>query len=128
MPGALGRLKPPDTKHLEAFPLTAELLPVDVPVVVGFDWYTAFDSPRKLPNGSWHLPDVSKGEKLGSIRGGHCFCFEPMGAVRHNKEADRRFYNQGQEGACVGFGCSRAQTIEKHVLLDGFWLYDQARK
>lgn len=128
MAGPLGRNAPPDWSHVEKYPLTAEIAPTDVPVVLGVNWYDSFDTPKQLGPSSFHLPDVAKGEKIGSIRGGHCIPLEPMGSVRHNKEAQRKFYNQGQEGACVGFGCSRAQTIEKGALYDAFWLYDEARK
>jgi hypothetical protein len=134
--GALGCIIPKAKPHVDASPLSATPggAPVDVPVVVGFSWFDSFDAP-KLIDGTYHLPDVAKGEPLGSIRGGHCFCFEPMGAVKLDRQAAQVFYNQGQEGACVGFGNSRAVTIHKGLasgtaepdLFDAFWLYDQAR-
>lgn len=135
MPGPLGLIKPPDQAHIEKYPLKAlaGTGPVDVPVTLGVNWYDTFDEPRELASSSegtsWHLPDVEKGESLGSIRGGHSFCLEPMGAVKLNKESLRTFYNQGVEGACVGFGHARAQSIMRgYRLFDAFWLYDEARK
>lgn len=135
--GPLGCIIPKDKPHVLASPLAATPggAPVDVPVVVGFSWYDSFDTP-KLIDGSYHLPDVSKGEALGSIRGGHCFCFEPMGAVKLDRSAARVFYNQLEEPACVGFGNSRAVTIHKGLasgtdepeLFDALWLYDAARQ
>jgi hypothetical protein len=135
--GPLGCIIPKDKPHVLASPLAATPggAPVDVPVVVGFNWWTAFDTPKQTEDGSWHLPDVSQGADLGSIRGEHCFCFEPMGAVKLDRSAAQVFYNQGEEGACVGFGNSRAVTIAKGLaqnrgepeLFDAFWLYDQAR-
>jgi len=128
---ALGCIIPEDKPHVTAKPLAATPggAPIDVPVVVGFSWYTSFDEPKEI-DGTFHLPDVAKGESLGTIRGGHCFCFEPMGAVKRNREAAQIFYNQGQEGACVGFGNSRAITIvhEEEALFDALWLYDEARR
>lgn len=128
MPGALGLIKPPDRRHLELFPLSAVPTPVGVPVPLGVNWMTSFDSPKKAKDNSYHLPDVAKGESLGSIRGGHCFVTVPLGQVKHDTLARWRFYDQGVEGACVGFGLSRMQTIDNSKLYDGFWLYDQARK
>ena len=129
----LGCIIPDDKPHVVAAPLADAPagFPTNVPVVVGFNWYDSFDPENLKQYGrSWHAPDVEKGERLGNIRGGHCFCFEPMGAVRHNRQATRVFYDQGQEGACVGFGNSRAITIHKNdrAWFDGFWLYDEARR
>jgi hypothetical protein len=135
--GPLGCIIPKDKPHVLASPLSATPggAPVDVPVVVGFSWYDSFDTPKQTEDGSWHLPDVSKGEDLGSIRGGHCFCFEPMGAVKLDRSAAQVFYNQGNEPACTGFGISRAVTIHKGLaqnrgepeLFDALWTYDEAR-
>jgi len=133
MAGTLGRVTPPDFEHVEKYPLRAlgAAAPTDVPVTLGVNWYTSFDPEggklRQTKDGSWHLPDASR-EDLGTVRGGHSFCLEPMGAVKLNTEAHRIFYNQGEEGACVGFGHSRAQTILRGTLFDAFWLYDEARK
>jgi len=112
--GPLGCIIPKDKPHVLASPLSATPggAPTDVPVVVGFNWYTSFDTPKEI-EGTFHLPDVAKGEDLGSIRGGHCFCFEPMYSVVLDRRPAQVFYNQGQEGACVGFGNSRAITIHK---------------
>jgi hypothetical protein len=135
MAGALGRLVPPDTEHLDKYPLSAlppEELPVGIPVPLGVNWYDSFDEPKEITakdgSKSYHLPDVGKGEPLGSIRGGHCFSTVPMGQVVHDTNARWTFYNQGQEGACVGFGLSRMNTIDNGKLYDAFWLYDMARK
>lgn len=135
--GPLGCIIPKDKPHLLASPLAATPggAPTDVPVVVGFNWYDSFDTPKEI-DGTWHLPDVSKGESLGTIRGGHCFCFEPMGAVKLDRTASQVFYNQLNEPACVGFGNSRAVTIHKGLvtgtdepdLFDALWLYDAARQ
>lgn len=135
MAGPLGRNTPPDWKHVEKYPLKelGDFAPQNVPVVLGVNWYTSFDNPKSMASAaegtSYHVPDVEKGEKLGSVRGGHCFCLEPMGAVKLNKESLRRFYNQGEVGACEGFGHSRAQSILRGlVTFDAFWLYNEARK
>jgi len=93
------------------------------PVVIGIKWHDAFDRPVKDSDGSWW---VGRGE-LGGARGGHCVCLKPPsmtdlpGAWQH--------YNQGREGACVGFGVSRAATLfNKPELFNGFSLYHKAQK
>jgi hypothetical protein len=134
MTRALGCIIPKDKSHVTAKPLRGlDKPPVDVPAVVGVNWYDSFDNPKEMASTaegiSYHLPDVEKGESLGSVRGGHCFCLEPMGAVKVNRESLRVFYNQGEEGACVGFGHARAQSIMRgYKLFDAFWLYDEARR
>lgn len=124
--GPLGRNTPPDFEHVEKYPMTSEhlLLPPQ-PVAVGFHWYEDFDRPYQI-DGSWHLPEAKNIK--GQIRGGHCFCLEPMGAVIENIRAWWKFFNQGVEGACEGFGHSRMMSIHRRVTYDAFWLYDQARK
>lgn len=129
----LGRIKPPDWKHVETHPISAlAAVPKGTPVPVGFNWYTSFDTPKEMASTtermSYHLPDVSKGESLGTVRGGHCFCLEPEGAVRDNTAALQAFYEQGSEGACEGFGHSRAMSIIRNLEFDAFWLYDEARR
>lgn len=129
MLGALGRNVPPDFQHVEKYPLSGLVeseRPVNVPVAIAVNWYTAFDSPRQLADGSWHLPSAS--EDLGTVRGGHCTCLEPIRAVKNNSTAFWRFYNQGQEGACEGFGHARVLSILRGKTFDAFWLYDEARK
>jgi hypothetical protein len=37
-------------------------------------------------------------------------------------------YDQGQEGACVGFGSSRAMSTLNREFYDAFWLYHEAQK
>lgn len=133
--GPLGRLTPTDFDHVAAKPLK-ELAgpdaPVDIPVSIGTNWYTGFDTPVQLSDGSWHLPDAAKGS-LGTVRGGHCTVLAPMGYFKYASLALRallwKFYNQGQEGACEGFGHSHAQSILRAgVTFDAFWLYDMGRK
>jgi hypothetical protein len=135
MLGSLGRLTPTDWGHVERSPLSALTpaeQPVDIPVTIGTPWYTGFDTPTQLPDGSWHLPDTATGS-LGTIRGGHCTVLAPMGYFRYASPGLRallwRFYDQGQEGACEGFAHSHAQSILRGgATFDAFWLYDEARK
>lgn len=132
----LGRKTPPDWGHVEKYPLKAlaEASPQCQPVPLGCNWYTSFDTPIEKPDG-FHLPDVSKGEQLGTVRGGHCVCLAPMGSLsRVEVKQYWSFYNQGQEGACEGFAHSKALSISRlmagdgSATFDGFWLYDMARK
>jgi hypothetical protein len=40
----------------------------------------------------------------------------------------RQFYDQGQEGACVGFGSSECMSILNHARYDARWLWDRAKE
>lgn len=118
---ALGRRVPTDWEHVAKYPLT--IVPEKpTPVVLGINWYSAFDNPVLEDDGRYWIPDGN----LGSIRGGHCIC------VKASAQPDLlgwwAFYDQGSEGACVGFGCSRAMSLLNRVRYDGFWLYREAQK
>ena len=53
-------------------------------------------------------------------------CLKPRGTT--DPDAWWDFYNQGYEGACVGFGISRLASQLNRKLYDGFWLYHEAQK
>jgi hypothetical protein len=127
MLGALGRHKPDNWDHLATKPLGAAMPGRPMPVAIGVNWYTSFDNPVQLHDGSWHLPNTTY-QDLGTVRGGHCVCLAQMGGVKLLNDAWWRFYNQGQEGACEGFGHAKAQTLEKGVTFDPWFLYDEARR
>ena len=124
MPGALGRRPPSDWKHVDKFPLTAATTPSKpTPVVIGVNWYVEFDKPTKDAQGhSW----IARDGKLTKSRGGHCVCLKPRGHT--DPDVWWEFYNQGSEGACVGFGISRLASQLNRKLYDGFWLYREAQK
>jgi hypothetical protein len=134
MAGTLGRRVPTDWKHYEKFPLTAGTVPtVPVPVVLGVNWYSNFDNPVQDKQGRWW---IGKGD-LGSVRGGHCVCLAPGDqldpttgkVVRRTQDNNSwyHFYNQGHEGACVGYGSSRSMTLMNRRIYDPKWLWDQAK-
>lgn len=130
MSGALGHQSAPDQNHVLKYPLLLGALTKPVPVALGINWYTALDKPTQRADRSWHFPDVSKGESLGSIRGGHCVCLVPMGGVSQLAANPRwwKFYDQGPEGACDPFAHCKAQSFLRGGTYDGFWLYDETRK
>ena len=129
--GMLGRLEPSDYNHVVSYPLRAiprADRPKHVPVVIGVNWYTAFDEPAPMDGALW----IGQGP-LGSIRGGHCVCLEPApDPTQPGKEQDKgawwRFYDQGAEGACVGFGSARMMTLLNRERYDARWLYHEAQK
>ena len=122
--GPLGRIEPTDLDHVEKYPLTAAKIPdKPTPVVIGINWYSAFDSPVQDDQGKFW---IGRDGNLGSVRGGHCVCLKPP-ALR-DYVTWWEFYNQGVEGACVGFGWSRAQSLQNRARYDGFWLYHEAQK
>lgn len=125
MTGPLGRRVPTDFVHVDRYPLralAAEARPVAVPMAIGVNWYAEFDQPVKGRDGRWR---VAQDGRLSTVRGGHCVCLPPAGA--HDPRSWQKFYNQGQEGACVGFGLSRMMSLLNRRRYDGRWLYRSAQ-
>lgn len=122
---ALGRNAPPNFEHVAAHPASEVLdkLAQPTPVVAGTSWYTSFDVPVLGSDGK-HRVSIIPG---ATIRGGHCYCFEPSGEP--DQERAWIFYNQGELPACEGFGNSRAMTLlHGGELFAAPWLYDDARR
>lgn len=118
---ALGRLVPPDWQHVVKHPFTAATN-TGVAVIGGFNWYEGYDNPTKGRDGRFRV------RISGGIRGGHCTAFEPADVGEQDAWAFHVFYDQGQEGACTGFGTSRAISLKTRRRYDGFWVYDDARR
>jgi hypothetical protein len=119
----LGRLIPTDWEHYERYPLTATTTPAGpTPVAIGVNWYTNFDQPvQETGSTRWW---VGRGD-LGSVRGGHCVALAP--GKLSDLQSWWEFYDQGSEGACVGFGCSRMMSLLNRKKYDGQWLYHKAK-
>jgi hypothetical protein len=119
---ALGRLIPKDFDHVSKYPLRAAMIQTmpAAPVAFGVNWYSAFDKPVKQSNGQWWV----KTKNLGSIRGGHCVCAPH---VDNEPYSYYTFYDQGSEGACVGFGSSRMMGILNRKRYNARWLWDLAK-
>lgn len=126
-PGAgkpLGLRLVEDKPHVRKYPLTADSLPsIETPVVLGIPWYTSFDSPNRdtLSLRYW----IGRNQNLGTIRGGHAVCLKPYNLNDHLRWW--KFYNQGMEGACVGFALSRAMSLMNQESYDARWLYYEAQ-
>jgi hypothetical protein len=119
----LGRREPKDWLHYERYPLTASTLPVKpVPVVLGIGWYSAFDTPERDNSGHWW---IGRTGNLGTLRGGHAICCKPRKVT--DNTAWWMYYDQGAEGACVGYSCSRAMTLLNRKRYDARWLYHEAQ-
>jgi len=125
----LGRYIPDDWRHLERYPITA-LPDVDrptaVPVVIGVNWYREFDEPVLDERSGEHVIAPGGAASLTRIRGGHCVCLEP--GSDPDEKAWYRFYDQGREGACVGFGWSRCMTLLNRERYAARWLWDRAKE
>lgn len=121
----LDRLVPPDWRHYELHPLrrtlAATLAPS--PMVWGVNWYAAFDSPDRASDGRWW---VARDGNLGQVRGGHAIA-SPSNDHR-DRESWQIFYDQGSEGACVGFSVCRMLTYLNRRRYDGRELYKAAQK
>jgi hypothetical protein len=120
----LGRRPPTDWEHVEKFPLTLATLPTPpVPVVFGINWYSNFDNPVKGSDGRFW---IGRSTNLGTIRGGHAICAKPEGIADLDGWWD--FYDQGSEGACVGFSESRCMSLLNRARYAAQWLYYEAQK
>jgi len=113
----LGRRIPPDDRHIQLYRLTAGTMPISpTPVVLGINWYSAFDRPTQAKDRSWWLPRA--GQSLGYVRGGHAICMRPD-ALRDSWHA---YYSQ-VGGSCVGFSISRMMSLLNRERYDGQKLY-----
>lgn len=121
----LGRYVPDDWTHIDRYPLGAlDAPPQRVPVVLGVNWYAEFDQPVDRDGRHWIAPDGAA--SLTRIRGGHAICLEPGQQTLH---ADwHTFYDQGVEGACVGFAWSRCMSILNGARYTARWLWDRAKE
>jgi len=121
--GGLGRRVPTDDKHLRRYPLTAGTMPTTpTPVCIGINWYRAFDRPIEQNNSAW-LPGARF--DWGGIRGGHEICIKPP--ALDDTAGWWRYYNQGSEGACVGFALSRMMSLLNRERYDAMRLYREAQ-
>lgn len=121
----LARFVPKDFEHVEKHPLTRKTLSTvtrPAPVSVGVNWYSAFDNPVKKGTSWWAGLDP---KNLGYIRGGHCVCM-PDDPTK-DLLSWYTFYNQGNEGACVGFGTSRMMSLLNRKRFNAWWSWDMAK-
>jgi hypothetical protein len=121
--GPLGRLVPPDTIHLQKYPLTAlpkAEQPRGVPVVLGVDWHQNFDQPVKDGNRWW----IGRGP-LGPLRGGHAICV--LSEAQKDQWGWYAFYDQNA-GSCVGFSGSRMISLLNRRRYEAYWLWDRAKE
>lgn len=120
----LGRRAPTDFAHIDKYPLTAlGDPPTSVPVIIGVNWYTAFDKPEKDAQGHYW---IGRDGNLGTVRGGHCVCLRPKG--RRDPVSWWGFYDQQREGKCVGMGASRMMSLLNRKRYDATWLWNEAKK
>ena len=124
MPQTLGRRRPVDDDHIRKYPLSASTMPTtSTPVILGVNWYTNFDRP--LYDRSDRRWWIGRDASLGIVRGGHCVCLQPTSLS--DSAAWWTFYDQGMEGACVGFGGVRAMTLIERKRFDARALYREAQ-
>jgi hypothetical protein len=123
----LGRKVPKDFTHVEKYPLrlgTIEAPTKPVPVISGVNWYRDFDKPIWKPGDRKFWVGLNS-KSLGSIRGGHCIC------IPHKTSLDLpqwySYYDQGEEGACVGFGSSRAMSLLNRKMYNARWWWNIAK-
>lgn len=132
-PGTLGRREPTDWRHVEKYPLralAAEERPTLVPVVIGVNWYQAFDASGLIMRSTARRfgPWVRDDGNLGSIRGGHALVLEPFGDLTlRDRKLWWRWYDQVSEGICVGEAVCRAMNLLNRRRYQPRALYDAAQ-
>jgi hypothetical protein len=124
MSRALGRKIPKDFNHIAKYGLTLATTPEKpVPVTVGINWYSDFEQPEQDKDGKYWVGKDP--QNLGRLRGGHCIC------MPHSIKADLlswyKYYDQGEEGACVGFGSSRMMSLLNRKMYNPWWLWNLAK-
>ena len=123
--GPLGRRPPTDFFHIDKYPLRAlseAERPKGVPSAIGVNWYPEFDRPVKGRDGRWRVAHPASGSRP---RGGHCVVVKPP--KLNDPITWQIFYNQGNEGACVGFGESRMMSLLNRRRYAARWLYRAAQ-
>jgi hypothetical protein len=124
--GPLGQRPPSDKRHIEKYPLTAATEPdLPTPVVLGVPWYTNFDRPVAKRSGLAQRYYIGQGD-LGRVRGGHCVCLPAYGF--RDTPGWWAFYDQGSEGACVGFGVARMLSHLNRKRYDARDIYRRAQR
>ncbi len=127
----LGRFIPDDWRHVEKYALRAlpvEERPTGKPVVIGVNWYVEMDGPTQDGDTGEYFIARGGASSLTRIRGGHCVCLEPGGELSDRDEW-HVFYDQGREGACVGFGWSRCMSIlNQGSVYAARWLWDRCKE
>lgn len=127
----LGRFIPDDWEHVEKYALAAlpvEDRPTGKPVVIGVNWYVEMDAYVKDGDTDDYFIARGGADSLTRIRGGHCVCLEPGGELTDHDEW-YSFYDQGKEGACVGFGWSRCMSIlNQGPTYAARWLWDRGKE
>jgi hypothetical protein len=93
------------------------------PVTAGVNWYSDFDHPIKDKDGKYWIG--KNPDNIGSIRGGHCVCIPYL--TSRDLTSWYHYYDQGSEGACVGFGSSRMMSLLNRKQFDPWWLWNQAK-
>lgn len=119
----LDRREPTDFVHVERYSISPQTVPSKpTPVIFGINWYTNFYYPQldESTGKFW----IGRGN-LGRVEGGHAICARPL-SLKDSK-AWWKFYDQGQEGACVGFAASRALTLLNRKRYAARWLYREAQ-
>jgi len=114
-----GLLQPADRMYRTRYSLRdAPVLPVNVPVVIGVNWYEAFDAPV-MRNGAYWIGTATDWKR---VRGGHAVCLRPYRV----SDRWRTRYDQKTTPHCVGFAWSRCQSLLNRKLYDGHALFAAA--
>lgn len=126
----LDRRIPGDWKHVSKYRLTASPVAVEdlppLPVIMGTNWYRWMSNPvyDASDNRYW----IGRGlqpDRWGVALGGHAYVLKPSSVRDYTSWWD--WYDQGEEGKCVGFASARAMTLIDRVRVDPHGIYHAAQ-
>lgn len=120
--GPLGRLVPTDWEHVDKYPLRALAQterPAKAPVVIGVNWYEAFDRPERDSRGRWW---IARDGNLGRVRGGHAVVLPPFGVPE--PYSWWTWFDQVSEGICVSEAVARCMALLNRKRYQPRPLYD----
>jgi hypothetical protein len=127
----LGRRVPTDWTHVDKYPLAAlppEEVPVRQGVILGVNWYEAFDSPQDVGPFYSSRSFIGTESDWGSVRGGHAIFLPALGSS--DTRAWWKFYDQNDDtwpdykpGACTAFSLCRLQSHNNRKRYNPYPIY-----
>ncbi len=122
--GSFGLIKATDQKHILKYPLLGAPTVTPGPGVLAIDWRAGYNKDNLVQENDGVF-SIRESALDTPVLGGHAICLEPNAPKDSN--GWWMYYNQGQEGACVGFSCSRLMSLYNRKRYLGHELYKRAQ-